>query len=64
MSAFAPSRPAFAVLAEVQAEDGVVVRVLGVSRGIPPGARCRGGGGRRPDFVRPAELVNDVVRYR
>ena len=64
MSALAPGGPALAVLAEVQAEDGVVVGVLGASRGIPPRAKCRGGDGRRPDLVRPAELVNDVVRYR
>jgi hypothetical protein len=64
VSTLALGGPAFAILAKVQAKDGVVVKIFDVSREIPPRARCRGGGGRRSDFVRSAELVNDAVRYR
>lgn len=59
--AFAPGEPAFAVLAEVQTEDGVVVRVFGASREISLETRGLCGGGRCDIFVGPAELANDVI---
>jgi hypothetical protein len=44
VSAFVPSEPALAVLAEVQARNGAVVGVPGASREFPPGARGLSGG--------------------
>jgi hypothetical protein len=61
VSTLALGGPIITILAVVQAEDGIIIRVFGASRGIPPRARCRGNISRRPDFIKPAELVNDII---
>jgi hypothetical protein len=61
MSAFILSGFTIAVLTVVQAEDGVIIKVFNISRGISFRARCRGNINRRSDFVKPIKLINDVI---
>ena len=64
MSGFASGEPTFAVLAEVQAGNSTVIKVLGAGRRVFSGARGMRRGGRRKYLVGPAELVDNAIRYR